>query len=309
MTTTRPASERHQGPPPAKKAPAGLPRQGRAGSPSNHARRNALRAAQKRRQRYILAGLASALVLIVVVVLVVVKTTTSTTATTSAAPDTPAPASALAALSGIPASSLAHAAQVTKVNGPTAINAPPLTQGGKPEILYMGAEYCPYCAAERWAIVTALSHFGHFSGLGVTTSSATDIDPSTPTFSFHGATYTSPYLAFSSVEETTNQQSGNGYVPLEQPTAAQQQLFTSYGNGGIPFLDLGGRYVGGVAYDPAVLASMSTNGVAAAAAQGSSTAGKDIQASAGVLTAAICRLTNNQPAAVCSAFAANNSGH
>src|SRR6202043_382420 len=50
---------------------------------------------------------------------------------------------------------------------------------GKPEILYVGAEYCPYCAAQRWAVVTALSHFGTFSGLGTTTSSASDVDPNT----------------------------------------------------------------------------------------------------------------------------------
>ena len=37
---------------------------------------------------------------------------------------------------------------------------PALTSGGKPEILYVGAEYCPYCAAERWAMVVALSRFG-----------------------------------------------------------------------------------------------------------------------------------------------------
>ncbi len=32
---------------------------------------------------------------------------------------------------------------------------PALTSGGKPQIVYMGAEYCPYCAAERWAMVVA----------------------------------------------------------------------------------------------------------------------------------------------------------
>src|SRR5258706_2836824 len=38
-------------------------------------------------------------------------------------------------------------------------NPPPTLTGptGKPEFLYMGAEYCPYCAAERWAMVVALS--------------------------------------------------------------------------------------------------------------------------------------------------------
>ena len=257
-----------------------------------------------------MAGLATGLVVVVVAALVIAKANTgkTTSAATTAAPKTLAPASVVAQLAGIPAGTLAHAVQVTKVTGPSPITAPSLTQGGKPEVLYIGAEYCPYCAAERWAMVTALSHFGTFSTLGSTTSSASDVDPNTPTFSFYGSTYASPYLAFSSVEETTNQPSGSGYVALQQPTAAQQQLYNSYGNGGIPFIDLGGRYFSGVAYDPAVLAGMSLTGIAAAAANGSSGAGLDIQAASGALVAAICRLTADQPAAVCSAFPATSSG-
>ena len=55
------------------------------------------------------------------------------------------------------------AAQAT--SAPTTITGAPLTSGGKPEMLYIGAEYCPYCAAERWAMIVALSRFGTFSGL------------------------------------------------------------------------------------------------------------------------------------------------
>ncbi len=36
---------------------------------------------------------------------------------------------------------------------------------GKPQFLYIGAEYCPYCAAQRWATIVALSRFGTFSKL------------------------------------------------------------------------------------------------------------------------------------------------
>lgn len=28
----------------------------------------------------------------------------------------------------------------------------PLTAGGKPEVLYVGTEFCPYCAAENWVL-------------------------------------------------------------------------------------------------------------------------------------------------------------
>src|SRR5207245_8284001 len=71
---------------------------------------------------------------------------------------------------------------------------------GQPEVLYGGAEWCPCCAAERWAMVVALSHFGSFSGLHFTTSASNDVFPDTHTLSFNGSTYTSAYLRFVPVE-------------------------------------------------------------------------------------------------------------
>ncbi len=50
----------------------------------------------------------------------------------------------------------------------------------KPQVAYIGAEYCPFCASERWPMVIALSRLGTFSGLGLTTSSATDVFPEHP---------------------------------------------------------------------------------------------------------------------------------
>src|SRR5438093_1482625 len=70
----------------------------------------------------------------------------------------------------------------------------PLTLNGKPEVLYMGAEYCPYCAAERWSMIVALDKFGTFTGLEYSASIPTDIFPNTPTFSFRNATFTSNYI-------------------------------------------------------------------------------------------------------------------
>ena len=54
----------------------------------------------------------------------------------------------------------------------------PTRAAGKPEILYIGAEYCPYCATERWPLAVALSRFGTFTGLRGIHSSATDVYPS-----------------------------------------------------------------------------------------------------------------------------------
>src|SRR5438132_932286 len=88
------------------------------------------------------------------------------------------------------------------VNPTKPISGAPLTHNGKPEVLYMGAEYCPYCAAERWSMIVALDKFGNFTGLEVTASSSSDQLPNTPTFTFRNANYTSTHISFVSVEQS-----------------------------------------------------------------------------------------------------------
>src|SRR6185437_9537503 len=75
-----------------------------------------------------------------------------------------------------------------------------LTANGKPEVVYVGADWCPYCAATRWSTVVALSRFGSFSGLTLMRSSNNDTLPNTSTFSFQHATYTSGYISFNATE-------------------------------------------------------------------------------------------------------------
>jgi thiol-disulfide isomerase/thioredoxin len=182
-----------------------------------------------------------------------------------------------------------------KVSG-TALMGP----SGHPEVFYMGAEYCPYCAAERWPMIIALSRFGTFSGLKTTSSSSTDVYPNTPTFTFHGATYASQYVDFVSVETTDRDRN-----PLESPTSAQQALVNQYDtSGSIPFVDFGNRYAfSGAMYLPDVLSGMSWQAVADSLAQSSSPQAKAIVGSANLITAAVCKLTADQPATVCSSSA------
>ena len=45
------------------------------------------------------------------------------------------------------------------------VTGSPLTAKGRPEVLCVGTEYCPYCAAQSWALIVALSRFGMFTGL------------------------------------------------------------------------------------------------------------------------------------------------
>ena len=95
------------------------------------------------------------------------------------------------------------------------VNGTPLTYNGKPEILYVGAEFCPYCASARWSMILALMRFGNMSGLRYSQSSATDVFPNSPTFNFYpNYSYDSRYLSFRAFETETQ----NGPAP---PAARQ----------------------------------------------------------------------------------------
>ena len=186
----------------------------------------------------------------------------------------------------------------------TKISGPFLTSNGKPELLYLGAEYCPYCAGERWSMVNALSRFGTFTGLKLMKSSSTDVLPSTNTFTMRSVKYTSPYLSFVPVEETNNIQQ-----TLKTPTAQQQALASKYDTGGgIPFLDLANRATASIGYDVHVLRSDPTNGsstpltwdqIGANLSNANSLSTQGIVGDANWTTAGICKITNNQPASAC----------
>ena len=187
----------------------------------------------------------------------------------------------------------------------------PMLKGptGKPELLYMGAEYCPYCAAERWSMVVALSRFGTFSNLGVTKSGdSPEPYPQTNTFTFYGSAYTSQYLDFVSVEMQTNQKDGLGaYTMLQTPNSAEKAVFSQYDQppyasqaGGIPFLSLGNQYIEvSAGFIPNVLTNLTWQDIAGALSNPQSPSTIEIVADANYLTAGICQITNNQPSSVC----------
>lgn len=167
---------------------------------------------------------------------------------------------------------------------------------GKPEVLYIGGEFCPFCAAERWSLVVALSRFGTFKGLSLTSSSSTDVYPNTRTFTFHGSTYQSDVVHFTPVEALDR--SGK---PLETLTPEQTQLQKTYDpQSTIPFLLIGGRYVAlSSGYQPDVLAGRSWEQIAGDLSNPSAGTTKAIVGEADMLTAAICQISNNGPADVC----------
>jgi hypothetical protein len=265
----------------------------------------ARRAADRRagvRKRLVLAGGAVAVVIAVVVTLIAVKPGHAP------ARSVPAAGAGTAAqlqqqVTSVPAATFDTVGAGTATGLNTVSGQAVLTSGGKPDLLYIGGEFCPFCAAERWALAAAVSRFGTLTGLSFIHSSPTDTDANTPTLSFAKAAYTSKYLAFVPVEwygETADPSTPFGHAYLQQPTAEQQVLFARYGNSSIPFVDIGNRYtLPQVQYDPAALAGLSWTQVAAAMRDPSSAVARDIDGAANILTAAICALTNGQPGGVC----------
>ena len=168
---------------------------------------------------------------------------------------------------------------------------------GKPEVLYVGGEFCPFCAAERWPLIIALSRFGTFSGLSTTASSEQIEFPNTPTFTFRSATYTSQYIDFRGVETTDRQQQ-----PLTTLSASEDQIFGKYNPGRtIPFIDFGNRYTSvGAMYSPETLSGQSWQAVVDEVKDPSTVQAKAIVGSANLITAAICKMTSDQPSAVCT---------
>jgi hypothetical protein len=180
---------------------------------------------------------------------------------------------------------------------PKPIDAPDLTKDGKPLVVYLGAEYCPFCAAERWAMVQALSRFGTFTGLGFTHSATDDVFPNTATLTFHGSNYQSTVISFTGIET-----SDADHQPLDTVPPDIEALQTSFNpKGSIPWIDFGGQYViSGASFSPGVLAGKSADQITAALADPGSAITKGIVGAANVITATICILTNNEPSAACS---------
>lgn len=222
---------------------------------------------------------------------------------------TAAGAAVVQAVTQVKAADLDQVGVGTVKTSPTVVaNYQPLfAADGTVRVLYVGAEYCPFCAGERWSLAIALSRFGDFSNLQQTKSSPTDVYPNTATLSFYGATYTSQYLTFSSYE--TADTSGQ---PLQELSSGDKDLVTKFNAapyvssaGSIPFLLVGGKYIfSGASFDVSVLQGMSHDQIASALSDPASAAAQAIMGGANEITAAICDVLGDHgdaPAEVCNA--------
>jgi hypothetical protein len=271
------------------------------------AKQQAARDARQARNRTY-GFVAIGLVVVIVAALVIVKVagdgSGSASVTDQASPPagTPIPAATLAKLQSVPISTLAAAPTSGIATTPQSVNDPALTADGKPDILFIGAEFCPHCAAERWPMYIALSKFGTFSPQPGRIHSAND-DGDVPTLTFYGTTYSSPYFTFTPVEVYTNKPQGDGYAPLQTPTQAQLTLWQDTNGASYPFVDFGGKQVlPSAQYLFTPLQNLPFSAVTDQVGNNSTAIGADIDASAAQLVKTICSsLSHDQPSDVCSA--------
>jgi hypothetical protein len=273
------------------------------GKPRARERIAAERAARKRaeaRRRLLLAIGAITAVVATVATLVTLKLTAAPARLVAS--ESAAPAAVARQVATVPAGVLDRAspARVATPLRQVPGAGPPLAVDGKPAIVFVSEESCPFCAAERWSLAVALSRFGTWNQLGVTRSAATDVFPNTATLSFRTARYQSTQLTLRTTELTDN--AGHQLQPL---SALGRQLIDRYDvppyvnsadqSGAVPFLDIGNRYVlAGAQYDPQVLAGLSAAQIAAQLRNPSSPVAQAIDGSAKAIITAINQVLHDQ---------------
>ncbi len=114
------------------------------------------------------------------------------------------------------------------------------TESKKVLIYYLGAGFCPWCAAERWSIVEVLKNFGTWDGLKQDRSAERN-EPylNLPTYSFSGAKFKSEYVDFIGKEFQDRNFQDQDYL-----TDFDNTILDSYNlEGVIPFIFIGDRYI------------------------------------------------------------------
>jgi hypothetical protein len=174
-------------------------------------------------------------------------------------------------------------------NLPQMVYGTPISYGGKPEIVYVSSDFCPYCAITRWGFIIALMRFGNFTSLHYMTSSATDIYANSATFTFYNASYSSALLSLVAAEASTN--NGDPLMTLnsiENATYNKYDVYTEY-KGSIPFIDFANESVQiGASVTPQVIKGMDWGEVISMMRNASSPVAQAIIGNANVFTAYIC---------------------
>jgi hypothetical protein len=273
-------------------------------------------------RRYVALGLI-VVVIVLLGALIAIRDHTSPTNTAAVETYAQAPASVMMPLTHIPAATsdaigatpVAAAGPITPLaatGSPSVWQAPTATGASRPVVFFYGAEFAPYAAAQRWPVIVALSRFGTWGPVGLMQSSTTIAFGNTSTFTFWHTTYSSKWIDLQSVERfSALNPTGGRYTTLETPTTRQAAAVSAYDTTAstFPLLDIANRYVlVGSSFSPAVLASQSQAQIVGDLAIPTSPITQAIVASANEITASICRVTGQRPAATCHARGVTAAG-
>ena len=176
----------------------------------------------------------------------------------------------------------------------------PYLSNGRPVVVYIGGDFCPYCAVERWSIIMSLSRFGNFSNLHYMTSASDEGDYAT--FTFTGSSYSSKYVSFQPIE----QEDRNRNIIASVPANYSAQFRNSY-----PFLNIGNKYIlDTLIPDTGILTGKNWTQILRDISTSNSD-GSVLQQGANAITALICKtFTNPAPVVqqICDAYAVSTSG-
>jgi len=227
-----------------------------------------------------------------------------------------APAAVVAAVSHVPTAVFNGVGLQPSVTPPVVLSGQSVLRfGTQPGLVFIGAESCPLCAAERWAFLVATSRFGTWSHLGIAQSASDDVDPNTQTFSFARATYSSRYVSIRTKD--FSRLNGRSAV-LAALSAPERKAYTTLdvakyvpaNPGTFPFLDFANRVIiAGASYDPGQLQGLTRAQIAGDLASPSNQVTKSIVATANYMTAAICGIDGERPSNVCSSSGVTESAN
>jgi hypothetical protein len=265
------------------------------------ARTEQKRVEQRKRATTILASVVGVAVLVAAIAFVVIHENSSSGGGSSSGSGdgTAAPASLVKTVTSVPDATLTTVGKGSVATLPAAVTGqPPLTSGGKPELLYIGAEFCPFCAVERWSLAIALSKFGTLGNVGLVHSAANDGNYAS--LDFLDSTYTSRYLTFRPVENEDR-----SHNVIQTPTSAETALWNKLTNNqpGFPFVSFGNTsaFTVQAPLDPSALGTLTAQQIASQLADPTSKVAQVIDGGANDDIAAICTMTKNKPSTVCSA--------
>jgi len=184
------------------------------------------------------------------------------------------------------------------------ISGPRVASGSKVGVFYLGADFCPFCAGQRWPLLLTLMRFGHFRGVKYMRSSTDDVYPDTVTFTFYQSHYRSDYIEFIPVE--FRDRKGK---PLQSPTTQQRKIYSKFdappytrSTGGIPFVYIDGQYLlTRPLLMPGEIQHMDWKQVAAALEKRDSAQFRKLMPRVNLFTAVLCRVDGGKPDKACSA--------